>query len=129
VLALLVWLFLLVFGLAVSPLAPSSTAHTGTAVVVPVRRVPFTVNSRAVAAGKPIRLHQGDLLRFAPGVSTLTVIRLECAADAHRVALSHSRWRVPDLPTGAYELELAVQGGTAVSEVSVVSHDAPCPAP
>jgi hypothetical protein len=130
VLALLVWLFFVIFGLAVGTSSPSSTGHSGTVVTVPVlHSVPFTVNSRKVATDKPIQLHKGDLLRFAPGVSTLSVIRIECVSDTHRVALSHSRWRVPDLPTGEYDLEVALPGSAAGAEVSVVSHEAPCPGP
>ena len=123
--ALLVWLLVFLFGLVETSLAPTSTAHSGTAVVVPVHRAAFTMNGRTVpGGGRQILLHKGDLLRFPAGVSELTVIRFACANDFHRIVLRHGTWRVPDLPTGEYAL--AVQGA-ASSEISVVSHDAPCP--
>jgi hypothetical protein len=125
VIALLAWLFLLVFGVVgASSTGSSSVAVTTTAVAVPAHSIAFTIDGHAVQAGKPVRLQQGEVLRFSPALRTLRVTRLECKHDVHRISLTGSAWRVPDLPTGAYELASALAFG---SVVYVTSHAVPCP--
>ena len=85
---------------------------------------PFTVDGRTppVVAGA-VRLREGDVVRFGPGVRVLRVNRLECPNDVHHVAIRNAAWHVPDLPTGYYGVETAARGQL----VRVESHSAPCP--
>ncbi len=107
-------------------------ASLASAVVVVIAggapRLAVTIDGRPAPKHEPVRIRQGELLRFSPGVTTLTVVRLECRADVHRIAVKGNRWRVPDLPTGSYLLRRGGAGSAAL-EVTVSSHDAPCPAP
>ena len=86
--------------------------------------LPFTVDGRVVrATPQPLRLHQGQVLGFRARYTRITVRRLECAGDTHRIALSKHRWQVPDLPSGEY----VIQTPQFAVEVVVHSHLAPCP--
>jgi hypothetical protein len=93
---------------------------------VPLHAV-FTIDGRQVDARSLIRLRQGELLVFSPGVTAITVTRLECHADAHHIALARRSWRVPDLPTGLYNLTGRGPHVSFAYLVRVRSHDAPCP--
>ena len=86
--------------------------------------LPFTVDGKVVrATPQPLRLHQGEVLGFQARYAKITVRRLECAGDTHRIALTRHRWRVPDLPSGEYSIETP----QFQVEVLVHSHSAPCP--
>jgi hypothetical protein len=110
---LLALLFVLLFGRADHP-----------TVVMKPPPAPFTVDGRspAIRAGA-VTLHRGDLVRFTAPVRVISVNRLECPADVHRITLRRSTWRVPDLPTGFY----GVEGAAGNQLVRVQSHSAPCP--
>jgi len=124
VIALLAWLFLLLFGVVGASSSGSAPAVTTTAVAVPAHSLVFTIDGHAVQTNRPVRLQQGEALRFSPALRTLRVTRLECKHDVHRISLTGSAWHVPDLPTGAYELASAPASS---SLVFVTSHAAPCP--
>ena len=118
-LALLIGLVLaLLFGVSTSTETPLTTT------VMKAAPPPFTVDGRTppVVAGA-VRLREGDVVRFRPGVRVLRVNRLECPNDVHRIEIRGSSWRVPDLPTGYYGLD----GGTRGQLARVESHSAPCP--
>ena len=85
---------------------------------------PFTVDGRSPAVHSgAVTLHRGDIVRFRVPVRVISVNRLECPADVHRITLGSATWRVPDLPTGLYGIE----GAAGDQLVRVQSHSAPCP--
>ena len=129
--ALLLWLvWVLLFGVVGSSSSSSGTATVRPSVrAAPAMRASFTIDGRSVNAERSIQLRRGELLVFVPDVTALTVKRLECHGDAHHIALAHRSWRVPDLPTGPYELDGRGANFGFSYLVRVRSHSAPCPGP
>jgi hypothetical protein len=120
-LALLLFLLLALLGVE----GTGSSVQTYGAPVMKAPPPPFTVNGKAahVRAGA-VTIERGEVIRFKRRVRVLVVDRLECTGDVHRIALSNSTWRVPDLPTGFYALSPTNGSGQLVR---VQSHSAPCP--
>jgi len=128
VVALLLWLIWLLLGVSSSTSSASGTA-TVTARPAQAVHVAVTIDGRAVTAEQTIVLRRGEKLGFVRGVRAVTLKRLECHRDVHHIALAHRSWRVPDLPTGLYELNGQGKSFGFSYLVRVHSHAAPCPGP
>jgi hypothetical protein len=92
-----------------------------------IESAPFTLDGKPARGDGTTLMHEGQLLRVTGGAAALRVTRLECKSDTHRIPLSNGAWRVPDLPTGEYQLAGNGPKQSFVSLVTVHSHDAPCP--
>ncbi|HZQ16376.1 MAG TPA: hypothetical protein VFA82_06335 [Gaiellaceae bacterium] len=123
-LALLLLVLLALFG-GVYSASSGSTGRPPTTTPMSAPPAPFTVDGKAAAVrAGAVTLRRGEVVRFERPVRVLVVNRLECPRDLHRIALRHSTWRVPDLPSGFYALSPANGPGQLVR---VRSHSAPCP--
>jgi hypothetical protein len=132
VLVVLVLLVLLLFGFLGLGTVTGTEPHRTTtdAPTATITQTLFSVDGKALDSRKPIRLHEGQLLRFPHGTEGVRLNRLECAHDVHRLALRNEvSWRVPDLPSGEYLLSAVILGDDFDYLVHARSHSAPCPGP
>jgi hypothetical protein len=127
----LVLILLLLALLGATSLSPSHSSSSGTATVAsPAMRTLFTIDGKPVDARGEPTLRPGQVLQFTRPLRSFKLRRLECRNDTHTLKLdAQRRWRVPDLPEGAYALDGrgATFGFSYV--VRVRNHAAPCPGP
>ena len=130
VIALLILLLLALLGLGTGAAEPQATrTYAPAPPVATIDQTMFTVDGTALRLSKALRLREGQILRFPRGTENVRLNRLECAHDAHRIALRGDSWRVPDLPSGEYLLSAVILRHDFGYLVHVRSHAAPCPGP
>jgi hypothetical protein len=129
VIALLVLLLLGFLGLGTGAQPDTATSPAPAKPLATITQTLFSVDGTAMDTTKPMRLREGQVLRFPHGTEKVRLNRLECAHDLHRIALRDDSWRVPDLPSGEYLLSALILRHDFGYLVQVRSHAAPCPGP